>query len=141
MQARMMQFGSAVQWRKRWRTFAVAGISLLVLVLALRTVQMKALSEAMTPSEPVLCLIAIQGDQGTPIVVYQGQGISLEIAMRSQQLDSLIRDGYTVLDETCFDQWQAAADHLTNGEVWLRDHPTERDFVIAVTRWQQMYGD
>jgi hypothetical protein len=125
---------SALRSRLGRRGMVIISIVLVSILIAFTSIRLL----ANAPFEPVLCLTAISGSDGEPHVVYQKAGTTREEVMQSDGLGNLIEEGYEVLEETCFETWQDAADYFTNGEVMLPEYATEEDFMLALQKWSSM---
>lgn len=130
-------------WKRVNKRWLVVG--LLVLILGMLLAGRSAVSSITTPADDslvpeekaVLCIGVVRYSNGVQDAFFQRPDESVEETLMAQSNAELVPLGFTVEHRNCYNNYQAAADFLTDGRVTLPDNATEQDFTAALMGWKQ----
>ncbi len=84
----------------------------------------------------VACIGVVLDKKGMQHGFLQLAGQTLDQVLTDLGKTTVVRQGYTIQHNDCYESWQGAADFMTDGEMTVPDNMTAENFMIAYFQWK-----
>ena len=84
----------------------------------------------------IACIGVVLDKKGMQHGFLQEAGQTLDQLFTDLGKVTLVREGYTIQHNNCYEDWQGAADFMTDGEMTVPDNITAENFMIAYFQWK-----